>query len=303
MKFGKLTRGFGLAITFAATIPTASAHYAPLDEWRCAQDSFGTVEEVQERLNWAFKCLPDKMEDFLWHKNANDNTHPFPQGTRIAYPVFGVVAGDGAVTVLQAPRSGAADCSWLEQVSPGSRVRIVGYCGLGCLTPDQVVEFGEGLLPIGSKEARAQKTVMTLAEGAKLESIQLKETPLRQIVTDTEAHKQPILVIKTASGGMIKVTENHPLVDQDGKIRRGDEMKTGDSLVTGDGKLDQIVSIERTEYFGKVYNIRVESPKIEENIYLAQGYLNGSIKLQNEYVRFLNRRLLRHGDLIDMEGI
>jgi hypothetical protein len=71
------------------------------------------------------------------------------------------------------------------------------------------------------------------------------------------------------------------------------EFKVGESLVMLGGVLDPIVSIEKVQYFGKVYNVFVKSAALQHNIVVTNGYLNGTAFFQNEGSNQLNRVLLR----------
>jgi len=50
-----------------------------------------------------------------------------------------------------------------------------------------------------------------------------------------------------------------------------------------------------TDYFGKVYNIKPASTNRVANILIAQGFLVGSSRFQNEDADFINRIILGHG--------
>jgi hypothetical protein len=43
----------------------------------------------------------------------------------------------------------------------------------------------------------------------------------------------------------------------------------------------------------KVYNLRPATTDLMTNIIVAQGYLNGSARYQSEYLKYLNRVLIR----------
>lgn len=294
----------GILLSLYAVNASANDIVGKMQEYRCAQDPGpkDSAEKIQQRLNWAWKCYPDAMEYFNFKKDASKNMWDFPQGKVMAYPVFGVPTENESI-IMQAPVDENAPCDTLSKAAPNQKIRIIGFCGLGCLTGDQVVLFGNGFKEIGSPEAKKETRVITLQEGANLRDLQFKSTPLRQIVTDLEAKKQTILRITTESGDSIQVTENHPLVDGEGLVRRADTLKSGEALVRASGEPEKITSIEKTSIVGKVYNLRMESPKIEENIYVAQGYLNGSMAIQNDYVYYLNRKLLRVGDFLDIDGL
>lgn len=60
-----------------------------------------------------------------------------------------------------------------------------------------------------------------------------------------------------------------------------------------DGSPDRIISVSRERWFGKAYNIRPKTTDLLSNILVAQGYLNGSVRFQNEFVEDMNRIILR----------
>ena len=63
------------------------------------------------------------------------------------------------------------------------------------------------------------------------------------------------------------------------------------------GQLDVIESLQQTVYYGKVYNLFVESADLQQNIVVTGGYLNGTAFYQNEGAASVNRKILR-GDLV-----
>jgi hypothetical protein len=100
----------------------------------------------------------------------------------------------------------------------------------------------------------------------------------------------------SAAGGLpceLRITPNHPLLSNDGNVRQASEFKVGDLLVRADGTSDQIVSIEKEKYFGKVYNLDPNSKSLLGKLILAEGYVNGSSYYQNQELSKLNRILLR----------
>ncbi|MFE8602494.1 hypothetical protein [Archangium violaceum] len=66
-------------------------------------------------------------------------------------------------------------------------------------------------------------------------------------------------------------------------------LKVGDALLKADGTQDPIVDIQRTQYFGKVYNLRPDSSARISNVLVAKGYLVGSSLFQNDEVGYFNR--------------
>ena len=107
---------------------------------------------------------------------------------------------------------------------------------------------------------------------------------------DTE---HDIIVFKMKSGGELRLTPNHPLVTVDGKIKLAADFKSGDSLLKLGGEQDPIVSLEHIKYFGKVYNLFVNSRDKFKNIVVTNGYLNGTAYYQNEGADNVNKKILK----------
>jgi hypothetical protein len=72
-------------------------------------------------------------------------------------------------------------------------------------------------------------------------------------------------------------------------------IKVGNRLLKPDGTRDEVVSVTKTDYFGKVYNIKPASTNRVANILIAQGFLVGSSRFQNDDVDFINRIILGRG--------
>lgn len=267
---------------------------AAVESLRC-QKSGDNLDGPQAvaRTKWAIKCFPQYRGMFGNSTTGGiDMVHPNGQIV-VGYPTFAIVDGNGEVTQYwKAPIDEAASCAGSSQYS------VVGFCLGGCYTPDQQVLFVDGYRAIGEAQSKLQTEVMALAPGASFERLAYSARPLQQIVTDLEPGRETILTIKTQSGGELKVTKNHPLVDGEGRMRNADTLKIGESLVRENGETDAITSVNREAYYGKVYNVKIEGSDPLQQIVLAQGYLNGSIHYQNEGVRERNRELLRRTALI-----
>jgi hypothetical protein len=126
-----------------------------------------------------------------------------------------------------------------------------------------------------------------------LESLKFEVSNINKYVRSIRDEKETLLQFKMRSGGHILVTENHPLVNGSGRMRDAREFKRGESLLTSEGKADRIVSIQKKDYFGKVYQVEPRSLDAKRNVYVAEGYLNGSANWQNETITDLNRLILR----------
>jgi hypothetical protein len=170
---------------------------------------------------------------------------------------------------------------------------VDGMCEPGCYAPDQRILFKKGQVSIQEAQQAGAADLMTLSPEATLDSIQLTQSTVERYTLDRDVARQDILVFRTESGGSLSVTLEHPLVTSEGTVKKARTFAVGEHLVQQDGTFDKIVSIEKKEWFGKVYNLRPVSKDLTSNILVAEGYLNGSGRFQSEYVEELNRVILR----------
>ena len=126
-----------------------------------------------------------------------------------------------------------------------------------------------------------------------MHSKKLARTTVQQWVTEMLDSEHEILVFRMKSGGEIRVTPNHPMLADDGSIKLADTLNVGENLVKLGGIKDEIISIEQTRYFGKVYNVFVNSDDLKRNIIVTNGYLNGTAFFQNEGAQFTNRQIFK----------
>ena len=249
------------------------------------------VEQALERSKWAYKCypylrgtMPDKKLILRDTQNEKDV---------IGYPIFGEIDENGKLlSVWLAPIDSNTPCDNAQKFS------YLGVCAAGCYAPDQQLLFSDGPQSILEAKNKLRQDIVTLSPNASLDRLDYVVSELKSYTADLEAYDQSILIIKTNSGGQLKVTLNHPLVDSNGKMRRAADLKKGEKLVRMDGQFDEIESIETVNYFGKVYNVEMSDTETNNNIVVAQGYLNGSVYYQNEGAKKLNRMVLRAGNVI-----
>jgi hypothetical protein len=150
-----------------------------------------------------------------------------------------------------------------------------------------------GFLKIKEAKDDVMSHVMVLRDYSTLDNLKLVAFPVESYTEEVHPNWQDILKFKTKSGGELRVTNNHPIVDSTGAVKTADKFTVGESLVHYLNGLDPIVSIKKERYFGKVYNLAPDTRNLLSNIVVAQGYLNGSSNFQNELEAFQNRSLLR----------
>lgn len=169
---------------------------------------------------------------------------------------------------------------------------INGYCTSSCYTPEQKVLFPDGEKEIVEAIRSLDPEMITLTPDSTLNNVTLQSNQVKTYTTELYDTTHIIFEIKTASGGLLRVTDEHPIIQGEGRIVQAKTLKVGDELVTVDGALDAIVSIDRTEHFGKVYNLKPATRDRVSNILVAQGYLVGSSAYQNEDVDYINRIIM-----------
>jgi hypothetical protein len=137
--------------------------------------------------------------------------------------------------------------------------------------------------------------MITLTPKSTLENIQTHTDEVASYTRELHDSTHVIFVIKTKSGGELRVTDKHPVLEGDGRIVQASSIKAGNFLIKPDGKRDEVVSVTKTSHEGKVYNLKPASTNRVANILIAQGFLVGSSRFQNDDVDLINRIILSHG--------
>ena len=150
----------------------------------------------------------------------------------------------------------------------------------------------EGYKPIGKAFADLDPVMMTLTPDSTLDELSLQKNPVATYTTELWDTEHVIYEITTASGGQLRITDEHPVIQGEGRVVQAKTLAVGDDLVTVDGELDPIVDVQVTSHWGKVYNLKPESRDRVSNVLVAQGYLVGSSAYQNEDVEYINRIIM-----------
>ena len=220
--------------------------------------------------------------------------------TRPNYPTFGNNLDiNVAAQLFPHPNYSLLDCGLFTDQAGTNRANttvtgfyVNGYCTASCYLPDQQISFSTGDAPILEALTALRDDVKTLTPTSTLENISLKTDHVASYTREIHDANHIIFDIRTASGGQLKVTDKHPVLVDSGRIMEARSLKAGQSLIKADGTRDQIVSVEKTSYFGKVYNLKPEATNRVSNLLIAQGFLVGSSRYQNEDVDFMNRIIL-----------
>jgi hypothetical protein len=275
--------------TGVALLSTMSVLANGFQASRCANwgDNL-TQPQATERWHWAWKCDAPNRQILMMGKQYKD-----PNGsTRPAYPIYGVLPAsyDGEPSNPKKwfpPKSRNAGCSIPENYT------IVGFCVGGCYTADQFISLSEMDLPIAEALRSNEVAIKTLDEDSSLESLKYKEGKVSMYIKSIISGKHEIMKIATETGKEIKVTLEHPLVNENGAFVEAGAVEVGSYLMNEFGEAEKVVSVEKTEIEGKVYNLETEGQKMTDKVIAAQGLLNGDVRVQNSKAAKLNQVLLR----------
>jgi len=273
---------------------SASAQVA--NEGRCGADQLTNNEQADARIDWAFRCGYINAQAAWSYKNYFDiASSSIKEKTSHTYPLFGWLSPkDQTLTfVWKAPIDRYADCPRPYEATLGGYPQAVGECVAGCYTPEQRLRFSGGEVAIRRAVETNRTDIVTLGMNATMEQLKFQVGKVAVYTVDITEAKQPIFNIRTASGGLLRVTPNHPIVDGSGVVKQAHEFVVGDELVRANGALDPVISIEKELFYGKAYNLKPTTFDPLTNIVVAEGFLNGSGRYQDKSVTEGNRSLLR----------
>ena len=288
------------AVSLASTAKTSTAwvtesYCRDYVAHRCSQDSLSTTD-AQNRYKWMLKCQDQVpvIKQFLveFDDVKVKGNYSIDEGSRRVYPTFMNRATNPEKPWI-APKVATASCT------VPSTAYIAAVCLSSCATPEQEiiaqVQANAKLKKVSFIEALTKNYgfVGTLKSNSAMTSMDIKKTKVDQWVTELIDTDHDILHFRTASGGEVRLTPNHPVIAADGSVKLAETFKVGDSLVRLGGHLDQIVAIDHEVHYGKVYNLFVNSASLQENVVVTGGFLNGTAFFQNEGAKNMNREVLR----------
>lgn len=242
-------------------------------------------------LSGVISQITDALGYKKWERAANRKR------LRPLYPTFGSTANLlDASNVQLKPSANANDCTlYTAQGAAAANYYVNGYCEASCYAPDQRVLFAGGEVSILDALTQRREDLMTLAPGSTLDSLRLVQGKTYSYTAETRDSTHPLINITTASGGTLRVTDEHPVLNGDGRMVQARTLKVGDSLIRANGKQDPIVSVVQTSHYGKVYNLAPATEDLVANVLVAQGFLVGSSRYQNDDVGYMNRVILFRG--------
>jgi hypothetical protein len=289
-----------LAVVMAAQ-GTASAQL--LTTARC-QNAFNvTSDTAQRRMAWGMFCRANPGARPATHFVTNESVTDFNTAAATLKPfLFPTYLDQATFAVWDIPNTSLTPTTVPPTTPPASGTTCValpaqavnvGLCVAGCYVEGTALQFADGPMGIKAAALSDKANLVTLAPDATLDNITLIDNQVDRYTTDVVEAKQTIYTLRMQSGGQLRVITEHPLLGPDGVIRQAQALKVGDSLVRADGKPDPIVSVQVDSVFGKVYNVRPVTTDYTSNIIIAEGYLNGSLRYQNEFLDTINSLILR----------
>jgi hypothetical protein len=177
---------------------------------------------------------------------------------------------------------------------PGD-IYVVAYCESSCYAPDQALRFSDGDVNIVAALKAKRDDLVTLSPDATLDDLATQTSKVYSYTAELRDAENVIYTLTTASGGSLSVTNEHPIITSFGRLVQAQKLVEGDELLKADGTPDPITRIEKTTRFGRVYNVKPASTVPVANILIAQGYLVGSARFQNDDIGYVNRILLFRG--------
>jgi hypothetical protein len=280
---------FGNAVIASAVMSLSAVSFAqfkfdaPLKEslfgtatslLRCADDQIISVADAKARADWAYRC--NILDPAIWEDEFTGNYDrklkayvKLPEGKR-RYPIF--VTNTPDYPIYHPDQS---TCALPDNVV------FFDVCMNGCFKGDQRIAFEHGYEAIASADQRGKQAskVLTLTADATLEQPKYKAQEIDYFIRSAQDAQETLVTLATEEG-KLTVTKDHPIVNKDGFVVMADSLQVGDALVKSDGTLAPITEKAYEEFFGKVYNLTPASFDAQENIIVAEGFLNGSHRFQ-----------------------
>jgi hypothetical protein len=163
---------------------------------------------------------------------------------------------------------------------------MVGDCPCGCFAEDTRIEIGSAdsaeVESITSRELfenRNDARLAALEDEAHLAAPKLVSRGIRSATHGDEA--QPLVRIELTDGRVLRLTEKHPVLRENGEMITARELTRGDRLVNRDGGIAGIREIGREPYRGQVFNFETNGTTPESHVIVAEGILVGDLAWQN----------------------
>ena len=164
----------------------------------------------------------------------------------------------------------------------GGKIKFTYSCVCGCFHKETEIESTLGDTPVDEIVALPELHEVS-SFGFEHGSIDSKSEKVGQV---TRGNNVKPLVSVTADGRTVLLTQEHPVLVNDGLVVRASELTGSEYLYTKEGDKVAIERIQKdVEYFGKVYNFAVDSGQdtVDGHVVSSNGLLTGDLYLQNNY--------------------
>lgn len=211
---------------------------------------------------------------------------------------YAIYAGNnGSFLITNTPKTGTP-CNVYAFLKKED-IKVVGACSAGCYPPEQELEFGSRPVSIEHAFRSDARTVTALSSASEIGGTTFSEQLIESFVSG-ETNETLYTLIGQGSERLV-VTGEHPMVSADGSLVPARRLRAGDALLGKDGGLIELAEVATRPYKGWVWNVRPQSRNKLDNILVAQGFLTGSVRFQNEWANETYRLTLR--DSLDVTGL
>lgn len=196
----------------------------------------------------------NRLTDPNYNRCSGDSQIPPDQCTQ--YQDLAWAGGNGCITLEEYQY---AEANFIAPLcSPFDAHQYLGYCRCGCLSKETevFVEQARGArwVPIATLPGHEPETRMfSLAANASMQAWDFATPGLTAMTIGPEP--KPLVWVTTAGGQSIGLTETHGVLLATGYMARAVDLKVGNLLVDTDGVPQEIISIDRRQADGDVYNV------------------------------------------------
>lgn len=247
----------------AAWLLPAAAGAANINlDQRCPRDAISDATRAKGRNAWALKC------GYLRSSATQDSLDA--EGMYITF------------TDAMAPTDAEAPCI--------EGLHRLGMCNLGCFAATERLLFDGRPVTLEAAHAAGLTHVTALAAGSSPLRLFFQEEPIANYISGP--YDGALVIIRVDDGKTVRVTPNHPMVDDTGHIVRADRLEVGMRLLTLDGPRT-VVALQSAAYTGLVWSLKPTRAEPMANVNIAEGFLTGSMRFQDQWADDADRLVRR----------
>lgn len=175
---------------------------------------------------------------------------------------------------------------------------LVAWCACGCFHPDTkilaTIKDNDFATYYSAKEVAFNKTkfnLLNLTAQATFTKMALETSSIRHTTSGNE--ENPLVVLTTASGATLKLTEHHAVLLADGKMIEAKELRVGNLIVSRKHGPTEIVKLERESTPLAVVNFVTEAPDLKQHIVVAEDVFVGDLYWQSHLEALKNQITVR----------